>query len=90
MAALPEPRYFEKQFSVCDNLVSQFALASELGRQFSNSWFNARQVLALGRRAAKPNDMNPVPPHPRIFSEIVPSQSAIWSAGTTLCRNFVK
>jgi hypothetical protein len=33
----------------------QFAMASDLGRQFSDAWFAARQVIDLGRRAAKAN-----------------------------------
>ncbi|MEY2562184.1 MAG: hypothetical protein QOH88_377 [Verrucomicrobiota bacterium] len=53
---LPEDvRTVEAQFSLCDDFLPQFALASEMGRQFSDAWFAARQVIDLGRRAAKPN-----------------------------------
>jgi hypothetical protein len=52
-------RAVELQFSVCDDFLPQFALASDIGRQFSDAWFAARQVIDLGRRAAKPN---PPPP----------------------------
>jgi hypothetical protein len=53
---------FEAQLSICGDLVSQFPLASEVGRQFSDSWFAAGQVLDLGRRASKLNP--PAPPNP--------------------------
>ncbi|PYI94759.1 MAG: hypothetical protein DME97_00045 [Verrucomicrobia bacterium] len=55
-------RAVEAQFSLCDDFLPQFALASDIGRQFSDAWFAARQVIDLGRRAAKPNQ--PPPPNP--------------------------
>jgi hypothetical protein len=53
-----------QQFSLCDDFLPQFAMASDLGLQFSDAWFAARQVIDLGRRAAKPNP--PPPPKPMI------------------------
>lgn len=55
-------RSVEAQFSLCDDFLPQFAIASDEGRQFSDAWFAARQVIDLGRRAAKPN--SPAPPTP--------------------------
>jgi hypothetical protein len=48
---------------LCDDFLPQFALGSDIGRQFSDAWFAARQVIDLRRRAAKPNPP-PVPPNP--------------------------
>jgi hypothetical protein len=52
------------QFSVCDDFLPQFAMASDLGLQFSDAWFAARHVIDLGRRAAKPNPPNPAALNP--------------------------
>lgn len=57
-------RAVEAQFSKCDDFLPQFALASEMGRQFSDAWFAARQVIDLGRRASKPAGPPAPPPHP--------------------------
>ncbi len=57
-------RAVEAQFSLCDDFLPQFPLASEMGRQFSDAWFAARQVLDLGRRASKPAAPPAPPPHP--------------------------
>jgi len=57
-------RRLEAKFSICDDYLPQFALASDLGRQFSDAWFAARQVLDLGKRAAKPNPAPPATPTP--------------------------
>jgi hypothetical protein len=43
----------EEKFAELDDLVLQFN-TTDLGKQFIDAWFNARQVVALGRRAAKP------------------------------------
>jgi hypothetical protein len=61
---LSGPRAVEAQFSLCDDFLPQFALARDLGLQCSDAWFAARQVIDLGRRAAKPNPPNPPPPNP--------------------------
>ena len=57
-------RAVEVQFSLCDDFVPQFAMASDLGRQFNDAWFAARQILDLGRRASKPAAPPASPPHP--------------------------
>jgi len=57
-------RAVEAQFSLCDDFLPQFALASDIGLQFSDAWFAARQVIDLGRRAAKPNGGNSPAPNP--------------------------
>jgi hypothetical protein len=57
-------RAVETQFSLCDDFLPQFALGSDIGRQFSDAWFAARQVLDLGSPASKPNPPNPPPPTP--------------------------
>jgi hypothetical protein len=56
----PDVRAVEAQFSICDDFLPQFALANDIGRQFSDAWFAARQVIDLGRRASKP--AGPPPP----------------------------
>jgi hypothetical protein len=60
---LEDRHTIEAQFSTCDDFLPQFALSGEMGRQFSDAWFAARQMIDLGRRAAKPNPPAP-PPHP--------------------------
>jgi hypothetical protein len=57
-------RAVDAQFSLCDDFLPQFALASDIGGQFSDAWFAARQVIDLSRRAGKPNSENPAPPNP--------------------------
>ena len=57
-------RAVEAQFSLCDDFLPQFALATEMGRQFSDAWFAARQVIDLGRRASKPGGGNSPGPTP--------------------------
>ena len=54
-------RAIEAKFDECDDYLPQFALVSDLGRQFSDAWFAARHVDDLGRRASKPNPA-PNPP----------------------------
>jgi len=55
-------RTVEAQFSLCDDFLPQFAMASDLGLQFSDARFAARQVIDLGRRASKPNPTTPSNP----------------------------
>lgn len=55
-------RAVEAQFSLCDDFLPQFALASDIGLQFNDAWFAARQVIDLGCRAAKPNPLPPPKP----------------------------
>jgi hypothetical protein len=43
-------RAAEAQLSICDGLVPQFALTGEMGGQFSDAWFAARQVIGSRRR----------------------------------------
>lgn len=52
----------EEKFAELDDLIVQFG-TTVLGRAFVDAWFNARQVVALGRRAAKPKP--PAPPAPK-------------------------
>ena len=52
----------EEMFSELDDLVAQFGTTAA-GKHFVDAWFNARQVVALGRRAAKPKQ--PAPPAPK-------------------------
>jgi hypothetical protein len=52
------------QFSLCDDFLPQFALVSDIGLQFSDAWFAARQVIDLGRRASKPAGPPAPPTHP--------------------------
>ena len=54
-----DARAIEAKFAELDDLVIQFG-ATELGQHFVNAWFNARQVVDLGRRAAKPKTVEPV------------------------------
>jgi hypothetical protein len=56
-------RAAEAQFFLCDDFLPQFALVSDIGHQFSDAWFAARQVIDLGRRAAKLAGPPP-PPNP--------------------------
>ncbi len=51
----------EELFSEQDDLIIQFN-TTEPGQRFVEAWFNARQVVALGRRAAKPK--TPASPTP--------------------------
>jgi hypothetical protein len=46
-------RAIEAKFSELDDLVIQFADTAQ-GDEFVGAWFNARKVVDLGRRAAKP------------------------------------
>lgn len=58
-------RAIEAQFSICDDFLPQFAVANEMGRQFSDAWFAARQVIDLGRRASKPAEPPALPTTPK-------------------------
>jgi hypothetical protein len=67
---LPAPNDLSRRCPLCRSAIllvrrflPQFALASNIGRQFSDAWFAARQVIDLGRRAAKPAGPPP-PPNP--------------------------
>ena len=55
-------RAIEAKFDQCDDYLPQFALLSDLGRQFSDAWFAARHVDDLGRRASKPSNPPTNPP----------------------------
>ena len=44
----------ENQFAELDDMIIQFRGTPE-GDRFVDAWFNARRVVDLGRRAAKPN-----------------------------------
>ncbi len=59
---LPEDvRALEAIFARADNLVIQFGTTAA-GRSFVDAWFNARRVVDLGRRAAKPKSAPATPP----------------------------
>ncbi len=58
-------RAIEAKFSELDDLMIQFA-DTAAGDEFVGAWFNARKVVELGRRAAKPAVAVPEPgPAPR-------------------------
>jgi hypothetical protein len=63
--ALPDDfRTVEAAFAALDDLVVQFPDADEphpQAQEFMDAWFNARKVVDLGRRAAKPNPPTPPP-----------------------------
>ncbi|MBI3876270.1 MAG: hypothetical protein HY300_10010, partial [Verrucomicrobia bacterium] len=53
-----DARAAEAKFAICDDFVVQFPEADPphpKAQEFMDAWFNARQVVNLGRRAAKPN-----------------------------------
>jgi hypothetical protein len=54
-------RDLEELFSALDDLVIQFD-ENETGAEFVAAWFNARKVVDLGRRAAKPAPRPASPP----------------------------
>jgi hypothetical protein len=53
----------EEKFAELDDYILQFG-TTVLGRAFVDAWFNARQVVALGRRAAKPKQPSTPAPKP--------------------------